>query len=60
LDVNFKYKKKSVKAQSIQDYTISGIRETAKNLGLFDNSKRLVNLSTSSSKDSFSSTLEEN
>jgi DNA polymerase-3 subunit alpha len=61
LDINFEYRRKSIRAQNIQDYTISWVRETAKNLGLFDNSKRLVNLNVSSfsSEASFVPVLEE-
>ncbi len=43
--INFEYWRKSVQARDIKVATISMVREQAKDLGLFNNTKRFVNIS---------------
>ena len=44
LDINFEYKRKSVRARDIKVATITMVREQATDLWLFDKSKRFLNL----------------
>jgi len=44
LDINFEYKRKSIRARDIKIASITMVRSQAKDLGLFDNSKRYVNV----------------
>jgi hypothetical protein len=43
LDINFEYTRKSIRSRDIKLATISMVREQAKDLSLFDNSKRFIN-----------------
>lgn len=42
LDINFEYKRKSIKVNKLQVVSITQVREQAKDLWLFDNSKRFI------------------
>ncbi|NVP17200.1 DNA polymerase III subunit alpha [Candidatus Gracilibacteria bacterium] len=44
LDINFEYKRKSIRAREIKIATITQVREQATDLGLFDKSKRFINM----------------
>lgn len=49
LDINLEYKRKSIKAQDISIATISQVREQAKDMWIFDDSKRYVNINLNQS-----------
>ncbi|MDD2908078.1 MAG: DNA polymerase III subunit alpha [Candidatus Gracilibacteria bacterium] len=44
LDINFEYKRKSIRARDIKVASITQVREQANDLGLFDKSKRFINM----------------
>jgi DNA polymerase III subunit alpha len=51
LSVNFEYNRKSIQARDIKIATISMVREQARDLWLFDSSKRYVNLNLNESEE---------
>ncbi len=58
LDINLEYKRKSIRARDIKIATISQVREQAKDLSLYDDKKRLINIDlnkTDEDSDSISS-----
>ncbi len=44
LDINFEYKRKSIRAREIKIATVTQVREQATDLWLFDKSKRFINM----------------
>ncbi|MDD3793343.1 MAG: DNA polymerase III subunit alpha [Candidatus Gracilibacteria bacterium] len=51
LDINFEYKRKSIQARDIKVASITQVREQANDLGLFDKSKRFINLNLNEIKE---------
>ena len=59
LDINFEYKRKSIRAKELKITSISMIREQARDLGIFDWSRRFINNELNSIKDEDESIGEE-
>ena len=59
LDINFEYKRKSIRAKELKITSISMIREQARDLGIFDWSKRFINNELNAIKDEDESIGEE-
>ena len=59
LDINFEYKKKSIRAKELKITSISMIREQARDLGIFDWSRRFINNELNAIKDEDESIGEE-
>lgn len=51
LDINFEYKRKSIRSRDIKVASITMVREQARDLWLFDKSKRYVNINLNEIKD---------
>ncbi len=51
LDINFEYKRKSIRSRDIKVASISMVREQAQDMGLFDKSKRYVNINLNEIKE---------
>ncbi len=51
LNVNFEYKRKSIQARDAKFATISQVREQAKDLNLFNDKKRYINIDLNTSKE---------
>ena len=59
LDINFEYKRKSIRAKELKITSISMIREQARDLGIFDWSRRFINNELNAIKDEDESIGEE-
>ncbi|MBB1564739.1 DNA polymerase III subunit alpha [Candidatus Gracilibacteria bacterium] len=59
LDINFEYKRKSIRAKELKITSISMIREQARDLGIFDGSRRFINNELNAIKDEDESIGEE-
>ena len=59
LDINFEYKRKSIRAKELKITSISMIREQARDLGIFDWSRRFINNELNAIKDEDESIREE-
>ena len=58
LDINLEYKRKSIRAKDLKIASISTVREQARDLWIFDGSKRFINNSLNEIKEEDSSSLE--